>query len=74
MSIVASKDGTIIYDPTALATGATSELARLIQIGKLTKIDNVHLDDISESRVRRRFRLSIPGPLSRLIGRYCIGE
>jgi prepilin-type N-terminal cleavage/methylation domain-containing protein len=40
MSIVASTDGTTIYDPNNLATiGAT----RLIQVGKLTKIENVHL-------------------------------
>ena len=41
MSIVASKDGTIIYNPTNLAQqGLTTSL---IQVGKLTKIDNVHL-------------------------------
>jgi prepilin-type N-terminal cleavage/methylation domain-containing protein len=40
MSIVASKDGTIIYDPNNLATiGAP----RLLQVGKLTKIENAHL-------------------------------
>ena len=39
MSIVASKDGTIIYDPLAPQDLTT----RLIQVGKLTKIDNVHL-------------------------------
>src|SRR5213593_1873433 len=40
MSIVASKDGTKIYDPNSLAPiGA----AALIQVGKLTKIENVHL-------------------------------
>lgn len=40
MSIVASKDGTIIYDPSnPLPIDAT----RLIQVGKLTKVDNVHL-------------------------------
>ena len=40
MSIVASKDGTKVYDPNNLTTIAP---ARLIQVGKLTKIDNVHL-------------------------------
>ncbi len=40
MSIVASKDGTIIYDPSSLAP---IDATRLIQVGKLTKIDNVHL-------------------------------
>ncbi len=40
MSIVASKDGTIPYDP-----GSPSQISatKLIQVGKLTKIDNVHL-------------------------------
>ncbi len=40
MSIVASKDGTIVYDPNSLAKVDTT---RLIQVGKLTKIENVHL-------------------------------
>src|SRR5438309_4136197 len=41
MSIVASKDGSIIYDPTNLAQQDLT--ARLTQEGKLVKIDNVHL-------------------------------
>ena len=41
MSIVASKDGTIIYDPTDLAQQDLT--TSLLQVGKLTKIDNVHL-------------------------------
>jgi prepilin-type N-terminal cleavage/methylation domain-containing protein len=40
MSIVASKDGTTIYDPNSLAT---IDPTKLIQVGKLTKIDNLHL-------------------------------
>jgi hypothetical protein len=40
MSIVASKDGTMVYDPNNLAT---IDATKLIQVGKLTKIDNVHL-------------------------------
>ena len=40
MSIVASKDGTSVYDPNSLATIAPT---KLIQVGKLTKIENVHL-------------------------------
>jgi prepilin-type N-terminal cleavage/methylation domain-containing protein len=40
MSIVASKDGTKVYDPNNLAT---IDATKLIQVGKLTKIDNVHL-------------------------------
>jgi prepilin-type N-terminal cleavage/methylation domain-containing protein len=41
MSIVASKDGTIIYNPSNL--GQQDLTTSLIQVGKLTKIDNVHL-------------------------------
>jgi prepilin-type N-terminal cleavage/methylation domain-containing protein len=41
MSIVASKDGTIIYDPTNLAQQDLT--TGLVQVGKLTKVDNVHL-------------------------------
>jgi len=40
MSIVASKDGTAVYDPNNLAT---IDATKLIQVGKLTKIDNLHL-------------------------------
>jgi hypothetical protein len=40
ISVVASKDGTIIYDPNNLAP---IDPTRLNQVGKLTKIENVHL-------------------------------
>jgi prepilin-type N-terminal cleavage/methylation domain-containing protein len=40
MSIVASKDGTMIYGS---GSPGTIDTTRLIQVGKLTKIDNVHL-------------------------------
>jgi prepilin-type N-terminal cleavage/methylation domain-containing protein len=40
MSIVASKDGTTVYDPNSLAKIDT---IKLIQVGKLIKIENVHL-------------------------------
>jgi type II secretory pathway pseudopilin PulG len=40
MSIVASKDGTTVYDPNNLAT---IDAAKLIQVGKLTKLENIHL-------------------------------
>ena len=40
MSIVASKDGTTIYDPSSPAKITTTQL---IQVGKLTKVDNAHL-------------------------------
>jgi prepilin-type N-terminal cleavage/methylation domain-containing protein len=41
MSIVACKDGTIIYDPANLAQQDLT--TSLIPVGKLTKVDNVHL-------------------------------
>jgi prepilin-type N-terminal cleavage/methylation domain-containing protein len=40
MSIVASNDGTMIYNPSI---PGTIDPTRLLQVGKLTKIDNVHL-------------------------------
>jgi prepilin-type N-terminal cleavage/methylation domain-containing protein len=40
MSIVASKDGTILYDPNNLAA---IDPTKLIQVGKLANVDNVHL-------------------------------
>jgi type II secretory pathway pseudopilin PulG len=40
ISVVASKDGTIIYDPNSLTA---IDPTRLTQLGKLTKIPNVHL-------------------------------
>jgi prepilin-type N-terminal cleavage/methylation domain-containing protein len=40
MSIVASKDGTTVYDPNNLTT---INPTKLIQVGKLTKIDNAHM-------------------------------
>src|SRR5207247_10153672 len=40
MSIVASNDGTTVYDPNNLAPIPATKLT---QVGKLTKIDNVHL-------------------------------
>src|SRR5205085_10203734 len=40
ISLVASKDGTMIYNPSSPAKITTTQL---IQVGKLTKIENVHL-------------------------------
>src|SRR5436309_497374 len=45
MSIVASKDGTIIYSS---GSPGTIDTTRLIQVGKLTKVDNVHLTDLTD--------------------------
>src|SRR5438552_14651021 len=44
MSIVASKDGTRIYDP---ASPAKINTIKLIQLVKLIKIENVHLSTFS---------------------------
>jgi type II secretory pathway pseudopilin PulG len=41
MSIVASKDGTVAYDPANL--GQQDLTTKITQVGKLTKINNVHL-------------------------------
>src|SRR5439155_23632923 len=46
MSIVASKDGTMMYT-APLTTVVTLTAANLIQVGKLTKIDNLHLQTFS---------------------------
>jgi prepilin-type N-terminal cleavage/methylation domain-containing protein len=47
MSIVASKDGTMLYT-APLASVITLAPANLIQVGKLTKIDNVHLKTLPD--------------------------
>ncbi|PYK40164.1 MAG: hypothetical protein DME49_01270 [Verrucomicrobia bacterium] len=46
MSIVASKDGTMIYDPISPAKITTT---KLIQVGKLTKIENAHLTAFTDT-------------------------
>jgi len=43
VSIVASRDGTSIYDPNATGTNNFIDPTRLIQVTKLVKIDNLHL-------------------------------
>jgi prepilin-type N-terminal cleavage/methylation domain-containing protein len=45
LSVVASKDGTIIYNPNSLAKINTT---KLIQVGKLTKIENAHLTTFAD--------------------------
>lgn len=45
VSAVASKDGTRIVDPSG--PGEEIDAGRLIQIGKLLKIENMHLSDVS---------------------------
>src|SRR5437764_2763203 len=69
MSIVASKDGSIIYDPTNL--GQQDLTTGLIQVGKLAKVDNVHLwthtDSPSGSGSTFPTRRNVAGI-------YCIGD
>src|SRR5438132_11758725 len=43
ISIVASKDGTIIYDPNATGTNNLIDPTKLTQVTKLAKVDNLHL-------------------------------
>lgn len=43
LSIVASKDGTTAYDPNSGTNPDPVDPSKLTQIGKLTKLDNVHL-------------------------------
>ena len=43
MSIVASKDGTTIYTGGLISPAVELDPTKLIQVGKLTKIDNLHL-------------------------------
>jgi hypothetical protein len=43
ISIVASKDGTIVYNPNSITNPDPIDPTRLNQVGKLVKIDNVHL-------------------------------
>src|SRR5438105_8699421 len=46
MSVVASNDGTMLYTGT-LSSVVTLTPANLIQLGKLTKIDNLHLKTLA---------------------------
>jgi len=68
MSIVASKNGTKIYDPNNLAA---INATQLLQVGKLTKIDNVHLwthtDTPSETGATFDTRPNVAST-------YCIGN
>jgi prepilin-type N-terminal cleavage/methylation domain-containing protein len=43
MSVVASKDGTTVYNPNSAANPDPIDPTRLSQVGKLVKIENVHL-------------------------------
>ena len=43
MSIAASKDGTTVYNPNSIVNPDPIDPTKLTQVGKLVKIDNVHL-------------------------------
>jgi type II secretory pathway pseudopilin PulG len=70
MSIVVSKDGTIIYDPANL--GPQDLTTKLTQVGKLTKIENVHLWTHTDTP------LTPTGPTfdyrPNVLSTYCIGD
>ena len=69
VSIVASKDGTIIYDPT---NPAQQDLTTgVIQVGKLVKIDNVHLWTHTDSPSGTGSTFPTRRNVS---GGYCIGD
>ena len=69
MSAVASNDGTIIY--TSSAPG-TIDPTRLIQVGKLTKIDNVHLWTHTDTPLTPTG--STFGTRPNVLSTYCIGD
>ena len=43
MSIVASKDGTTVYNPNSSSNPDPIDPTRLTQVGKLVKVENIHL-------------------------------
>jgi hypothetical protein len=43
ISIVASKDGTIVYEQPVVSPTTPMDTGKLVQISKLVKLDNVHL-------------------------------
>ena len=69
MSVVASNDGTIIY--TSSAPG-TIDPTRLLQVGKLTKIDNVHLWTHTDTPLTPTG--STFGARPNVPSTYCIGD
>lgn len=48
ISVVASKDGSVVYDPTSALNPDPLDPARLMQVGKLLKIDNAHLQILAD--------------------------
>ena len=68
MSIVASKDGTIVYDPS---NPAKIDTMKLIQVGKLIKIENAHLWTHTDSPSGAG---STYDTRPNITGTYCIGD
>src|SRR5437773_6608063 len=69
MSIVASKNGTIIYNPSNLAQQDLT--TSLLQVGKLTKIDNVHLWTHTDAPSGTGSTFDTRPPV---VSTYCIGD
>src|SRR5439155_25168257 len=69
MSISASKDGTKTYDPTNL--GQQDLTSSLVQVGKLTKIDNVHLWTHTDTPSGMASTVDTRPPVP---STYCIGD
>jgi len=69
MSIVASKDGTMIYNPTNL--GQQNLTSGLVQVGKLTKIDNMHLWTHTDAPSGAGSTFDTRPPVA---SAYCIGD
>lgn len=56
ISVVASQDGTSVYSKTKAETSVSQVLpsAKLVQLGKVTRLDGVHVVDASGQQVGRR--------------------
>ncbi len=48
VSVMASTDGTALYSGILTSPGVPADPTRLLQIGKLTKIDNIHLKTFTD--------------------------
>ena len=69
MSIVASKDGTKIYDPSNL--GQQNLTSSVSQVGKLTRIDNLHLWTHTDTPLGTGSTFDTRPNVSAI---YCIGD
>jgi prepilin-type N-terminal cleavage/methylation domain-containing protein len=68
ISTVASKDGTTVYDP---ANFTAIDPTRLMQLGKLTKIDNIHLWTHTDTPTGQG---STFDTRTNILPAYCIGD